>query len=427
MKKNYQLVCLILSFLVYGFVFYGFPREQFVTLIICICVLFGCYYGLVKSALDFRWGIAFRLVALLAIPALSDDFYRFIFDGRLVATGQNPYLFLPASFFKTTDYQKFIVDSFIYQKLNSPNYYTVYPPLNQFIFGLAAWLSNKNLWLNVIFLRLIIIAFEAATLYLLNNQFGKKTAQLYAFNPLIIIELTGNLHFEAILIFFLIATLFLLKEELLPLAAISFGLAIGTKLIPLIFLPLIWAEKGWAKTLSFGLIALLLNITLASFFYDKELINNILSSINLYFQKFEFNASVYYLVRSWGYATHGYNIIEKAGFWMQLSSVVGIGSVAILRYLKPTKISFEEAILSTIFVYLLFALTVHPWYVSTVFALSILTKYRFGIAWSALVFLTYHVYRTNAYIENPVFVAIEYGLVFAFLVYEISKNRRVNS
>ena len=419
MKKGINLGLLIACFLLYGLLFYGVPRTQFLVLSSVITLLFIGYFFIVKSAIDFRWSIAFRLIPLLAFPALSDDFYRFVFDGRLVATGLNPYLILPEKFFQSADYQSIIADSFIYENLNSKQYFTVYPPFNQFLFGLAAWFSGKNLWLNIIFLRLIIFFFEAATVFLLHHQFGKKIARWYAFNPFIIIELSGNLHFEAVMIFFLLASLWLLKEDLIPLAAVCFGLAVSTKLLPLIFLPVIIAEKRLAKGISFAIMSGCFNLMLASFFYDSAIVQNFASSLNLYFQKFEFNASFYYLVRAWGYATHGYNIIGKSGVWLGISAVVGIGIIACLRLLLPKKISFEESLLFTLFWYLLMATTVHPWYIATLLALGLLTRFKFVVLWSGLVFLSYHAYQTTIFSEQPIIVTAEYLLLGSYLIYEI--------
>ena len=140
---------------------YFTPRHAFGQLFGLYSALFVVYFFLVKTIKNpreiFFTGIFFRLLLLFSIPALSDDFYRFVWDGRLLINGFNPYTILPAEFIQSPDFQAVMGDKSIFQHLNSPNYYTVYPPLNQFIFAISAWLSQGSLFWNVVVLRVFII------------------------------------------------------------------------------------------------------------------------------------------------------------------------------------------------------------------------------------------------------------------------------
>jgi uncharacterized membrane protein len=79
----------------------------------------------------------------------------------------------------------------------------------------------------------------------------------YALNPLIILELTGNLHFEVFAIFFLLASFYLLLKERQTLSALLFSLAVCIKLIPLIFLPSLLPYLGIRKASYYYLIVML--------------------------------------------------------------------------------------------------------------------------------------------------------------------------
>ncbi len=57
-------------------------------------------------------------------------------------------------------------------------------------------------------------------------------------------------------------------------------------------------------------------------------------------------------------------------------------------------------------IYLSLATIVHPWYITTVVALSIFTNYRFPLLWSALIVMTYINYSYAAYFENLWVVAV---------------------
>jgi hypothetical protein len=96
--------------------------------------------------------------------------------------------------------------------MNSPDYYTVYPPVLQGVFGLAAPFASFSPLGGVVVLRLCILAGRRVSIRLLTQllaAYGLPPGRvlLYALNPLVIVELTGNVHFEALMIFFLLAFL----------------------------------------------------------------------------------------------------------------------------------------------------------------------------------------------------------------------------
>lgn len=406
---------------------YFTERSNFFQLFGIYSVLFILYYFLQKSiqkpTLIFSLGVFFRVLLVFSTPALSDDFYRFVWDGRLLAHGINPYIILPAEFIHNPDYQKIIGDVSLFKSLNSPNYFTVYPSLNQYIFGISAWLAEKNLFLNIIFLRIFILVGEILTLFLLTKLSKKKNLPigLYVFNPLIIIELVGNLHFEGLVMAFLLLAYELFQKNRNSLSAISLAMAVSIKLLPLIFLPLIFKKLGFRQGLKYCLIVSVFCVLLFLPFVDNLLISGISSSLSLYFQKFEFNASVYYLVREMGYWIFGYNIISMAGKGIMLLSFVGI------LWISAKTNHFFEGCLFILSLYLGLATTVHPWYVSTLVGISIFTKFRYAIVWSFLVVLSYATYQTLAYTENLYLVAIEYVFVYGFFLYELRfKQKKSN-
>lgn len=343
-------------------------------------------------------------------------------DGRLLAHGINPYLVLPTEFVKTPDFQMIIGDFTMFQKLNSPNYYTVYPPLNQAIFGLSAWLSGSSILLNIIWLRVFIIAAEISNIYLL-NKLTPNNAKWYVFNPLVIVELTGNLHFEGVMIAFVLWAFYLLKKQKLVFSAIALACAVGIKLVPLIFMPLLisylWKNNGnakWKAIIQYTIIVGSVTALLFLPFAEKALFQKLFSSVNLYFQKFEFNGSIYYIVRFLGFQIYGYNIIAQAGILLSL--------IAFLLILKISfsRLDIDLKALLILSIYFFFATTVHPWYITTLVALASLTKLRYPMVWSALIPLTYYSYTTIPYHENLTLVAIEYTAVVLLLFFEIKKH-----
>ena len=102
--KKYKYISIItLSVIIYFLFAYFIDRSEFYTVSFLWFSLFGCFYILIKNKnISFSTlviiAILFRLIFLFATPNLSQDFYRFIWDGRMILNGFNPYLFLPETF-----------------------------------------------------------------------------------------------------------------------------------------------------------------------------------------------------------------------------------------------------------------------------------------------------------------------------------------
>ncbi|MBW8050556.1 MAG: hypothetical protein FVQ77_09495 [Cytophagales bacterium] len=441
-KKLHHYTACLASLTGYICLSYFTDRTNFYQVFILYSFLFLSYaYLLSKKSdtFDYKTGILaailFRISLLFVLPNLSDDFYRFIWDGRLMTNGENPFAFLP------TDYLQHGINKDLYDHLNSPDYYSIYPPVCQFIFYTACKLFPESILGSVVVMRLFILLAEAGSIFLLNKlmktfQIPQKAVLLYALNPLVIIELVGNLHFEAVMIFFLLLAVYLLARaqstsQLIKGrykeagSAISFAIAIGVKLLPLIFLPLLLKRLGFKKSIFYYLIVASCVLILFIPFFSISHLTNLLSSFSLYFQKFEFNASIYYIVRWIGYQIVGYNIIIQAGIALAATTAVLIGFITYFekipslsaKFSKPGK-KLPQTILWVLTCYFLLATTVHPWYITTLVALSVFSKYRFAIIWSALIPLTYITYLTIPYQENFYLIMAEYIVVFGWMIYE---------
>lgn len=414
----------IASLVLYLLIGYATDRSNAVQVIASWLLLFGGYFFIASeehTGKQLRWLIAiailFRLSFLFAVPALSDDFYRFIWDGSLIREGINPYLYLPSSIISFNEE--------LYAQLNSPNYYSVYPPVMQAVFWLSAALIPDNMLASVITMRLVIIASEVGTIALLYKLLKKYNLPIsnvlwYALNPLLIIEMTGNLHFEAVMIFFLILAFYLLSLKKWWLAAVPFALSVVTKLVPLILLPLLWRYLGTKRFLLFTVTMVIVCGVTFTPFVNSNFIEHISDSVELYFQHFEFNASIYYLVRAAGYWIKGYNIIDIAGKVLPLIFLV-MAVLYAVYYKKRDILSLANAALFTFFIYYLLALVVHPWYISILVVFAVFGRYKFPYVWACLAGLTYITYVQTPYNENLWLVALEYIVMVVYAVTELNR------
>ena len=368
--------------------------------------------------------IVARLLLIGSFPNLSDDIYRFFWDGKLWHAGINPFDALP-SHYAEQGFPKGLNQT-LYDQLNSPNYFTIYPPIAQFIYYIATFTSD--VYRSAIVMKLFLFAAEVGSIWLLirlikHQGMEEKSVLLYVLNPLIVVELMGNLHFEGVMIFFVLLSYWWLQKGWQRLSAVAFAFSVATKLLPLIFLPFLIHKLGWKKSLQYFVIVGVVTVALFWPLFGSFFIENFGKSLNLYFQKFEFNASLYYVFRWLGYQVYGYNLISVFGPLLALMAGTIIFAKAIQEKSKGLK-NLPEQWLWAIIIYLLCTTTVHPWYITLPILLSIFTNYRFPIVWSALIFLTYVNYSYEPYFENLWVVALEYSLVLAYLIHELRLNRR---
>ncbi len=305
----------------------------------------------------------------------------------------------------------------------SANNYTNYPPINQLCFAIANLFSSRNILGSIIFMRLQLILADIGILY-----FGKKlleklnlpvsTLFLYMLNPFIIIELTGNLHYENVMLFFLIWSIYLLHTNKWKWAAVVFALSISVKLIPLLFLPLFFQQFKFKKLIVFYFIVLATTALLFVPFFNQSFIHNYAQTIGLWFQKFEFNASIYYIVRAIGFQLSGYNQITIIGKIIPIFILLIVLSITFFRKNDSTK-EILIAMLLSLTCYFFLSTTVHPWYIATLVLLSVFTPYRYTLVWSWAVILSYSAYRTTIFNENSWLITLEYLLIYSWVIWEV--------
>ena len=435
---------------------YDLERHDFTRLISLYAGAFFLSYKLIQLfKFNFKilllLGVAARLVFLIALPNLSQDYFRFLWDGRLLAEGLNPYL-------NTPDQWQALGQLPIAQAQElldgmgalSRKHFSNYPPLNQFFFWLSGVLSGNSILGGILVLRLSCFAADLGLLWIgrkLLKQLNLPEHQIfwYFLNPFIIIELTGNLHFEGVMLFFLLASLYLLFRGNWFWSALLMGLSFSVKLLPLLMLPVFFqylitvhsktkepskpfkhlTEKPlqslWKLVRYYAVVIVVFIFSFAPFL-TEELVAHFSQTIGLWFQKFEFNASVYYIIRWIGFQVKGYNIIASAGKILPVVVIFGLLLLALFR-----KSYSKQQLMSTLLLgtslYFLCATTVHPWYVATPLVLSVFTRYRFALVWSFVVFLSYSAYKIDRVDENLWLVAAEYLVVIGFFIWELSSKK----
>lgn len=175
--------------------------------------------------------VLFRLVAAVAPPSLSDDVYRYVWDGRVQARGHHPYRFAPS------DPRREELRDDVWGKINHPEIPTIYPPFAEMAFAALALMKLGVTGFKVAFALLDVGVIVALARLLRALDLPRDRVVLYAWNPLAVVETAASGHVEPLGLLFVVLALALLIEGKAVRAAAALGLAVQAKLLPLILVP----------------------------------------------------------------------------------------------------------------------------------------------------------------------------------------------
>ncbi len=397
------------------------------------------------------FSIVFQLTLLPSQPDLSDDIYRYIWDGKLQDFKINPYAYAPDDPLLTVYHSKELP-----ALVNFPHIKTIYPPLSQLIFRLSYILFGES----VTGMKFLFILFQLGSclvFYLLLLERGQNPLLilLFAWNPLVVMETSVNGHLDIVMVFFLLLSLFFFYRHRYILSGIAFASAVLSKLIPIILLPLFLlylfkkgvapptqdatqpADKsrnsgkvcffctflqginkkrgGLRKSGSF-LTAFLL--TIASFYalYLGSAINMFLTALN-YSSKWYFNNPLFHIIHFLVKSNPLAHLISFSLF------VVGFLVIFV------SSLSFEKKIFYAAFAFVFLNPTIHPWYLILLVGLLCIYQWDVVILWSGVVILSYTVvYRfklTGEWTDSWIQLVLQYTPLLILALIPFFKRKKM--
>lgn len=236
------------------------PRSFVVTLLAQLAV-----YGLAAGWVILRRPparAALLLIVMVALatrvafaaqtPTASHDIYRYVWDGRIQAQVVNPYRYAPSDPALVT-YR----DPAIYEHIDRKGVTTIYPPVAQGLFRAIYWLHPDS----VTWTKLALIGFDLLTVLVLVGlllRLGQRPERvlLYAWHPLLILELGHSGHLDVAAVCFLLLALWARLADRPVLAGVLLACATLTKFYAIVALPaFLWPGglRAWRRDLQFGL------------------------------------------------------------------------------------------------------------------------------------------------------------------------------
>ncbi len=196
------------------------------------------------AALIIGIAVAMRVVVLLAPPYLSSDIYRYVWDGRMIAAGINPYKYVP-----NDPRLGALRDQEIFPEINRRDYArTIYPPAAQAIFFLVTRVGE-----SLIVMKFAMVGFEAIAVALMLRLLAaaERPASwiaVYLWHPLPLWEFAGSGHIDAAMI--ALVTLALWSRRLW-LTGLALAGGVLVKFYPGLLLPALWRRWDWLMTMVF--------------------------------------------------------------------------------------------------------------------------------------------------------------------------------
>jgi hypothetical protein len=357
----------------------GDPKEHVARYLALFGLAFGAYLfalarasaGLSPRALRgaLLLAVLFRLAFLFGPPLLSDDIYRYVWEGRIQLHGGNPYAFPDRP-----EAPRFAgLRDPIFDKVNHPEFAAIYPPFFELAARAVVSISD-----SVLAMKVFLFACELLAWVLLSSLLPmerKARLLLWAWSPLAVTEIAGSGHNEALGMLLLVLSLALLRAGRPTLSALAGALAFQAKLLPGIVC-LSWARRYRLRS---GLLALLLACALVLPYRSAG--SDLYRSLLAYGQRWRFNETAF------------------AGLEFYLGrSTAPRASVALLAFVALA-LGFrgrapEKGGLLVTAAFILLAPSVLPWYALWLLPFLVLEESLGALLFTGTVALAYWVYPT---------------------------------
>ncbi len=364
------------------------------------------------------WGVAVGARVLLLWQESGADIYRYVWEGKLLLGGWNPYLHAPDSPLLET------LRDGVWADVQHKTFSAIYPPLAEWIFAAMA-----AIWAAPIFFRIIFLLTDVAVVALLTRRFGMTRSLVYAWNPLVIYSFAGGGHYDAIFVLVLVLSWFAWMDKRFLLAVTWLGAAVAIKWMALPLLA--WAgwqlvRRAW-KDQRFGPVfagaflgaaPLVVSYVALSLWTREWTLQLHPPLFSQYARSAEFLPGIIGVFWEQSRYHNQWFAIPLAVFW----------TVIILRVVR-----FERAVEWIFFSIFIFSPMMHAWYFTWIIPFAVMTRNSGTLAVSASAFVYFLLHlRIDLPVGNWVLTPLETALLwlpfvigFLFSEWQLRKQKEV--
>jgi len=357
-------------------------------------------------------GLILRISVMFIHPTGSDDYYRYVWDGKVLANGINPYQYAPADE-ELSHLHSDILPEFV----KFPEIKTVYPPLSLILFYAGYLIGGETFWgIKILLLLFELLTFRGLFLILTELKLPQKNILLYALAPLLIFQLLIDAHVDGFGLPLLIFAIYFFLKKKNILSLIFIGLSICIKPLGLILIPIVFlSEKGIKEKVKIIIIPLVVvGLIYLSFIFST----NVFEALTNFTVNWTFNGFVFEILNSF------LNDNQKARL------IGGIVFVIIYSAIIFSKKDFLNKIYLSVFLLFIFSPIVHQWYVVWLAVLIPFIPRWSGILYTTLISLTvFTIMNYQLYGEwksYPLVLLFEYIPVLVVFGYEVYNRKSLN-
>lgn len=391
-----------------------------------------------------------RCLFLFRPPELSDDIFRYLWDGMQLLNGHNPYTSAPADVQPITEEAARLL-----QKINHPDIVTIYPPMAQLVFSVGAFFGKGLFGIKALLVIMDIVTCVLLLRLLKILEMPPSRAALYAWHPLPVLEIAASGHIDGAGILFFVMVLILLTAQIIKhhgivlsikqnlksaahrhaegIISVSAGIVFSgaslVKLFPLLYLP-----------------GCLLLVRCRALFILGLLTGGLFLMIPFYPDLLNIRGTFYTYLTSWEFSSFAYRSLQKitssgeiARWLLALIFLVVFSFLTVQLWMKRGTFKDErEKIISVLqyfyfisLTFLMFTPTLYPWYVLCLAWLLPFSAGPAGLVLSWAVFISYWVLIPYTFlgqwVENDMVpLMIFLSPISAFLIASIVKHLRQN-
>lgn len=193
----------------------------------------------------FAFALLFRAILFFTPPTLSDDMFRYVWDGRVQAHGISPYAYAPDD-----PRLSYLRDQAIYPHINRPDVVTVYPAGAEFAYAVIWRILPDNVrWFQIVMAAGDLLAGVLLLLLLRAMRLPDRLVLIYLWSPLVIFETAHAAHIDGLVLPLLVGAWLARVKGRDGSLGILLGFAASLKLYPALLVPALWRARDDRGTL----------------------------------------------------------------------------------------------------------------------------------------------------------------------------------